>query len=174
MRHQERLTHLVLVDTTLDRRERGVDRRALAAGLPGIEEGWLRKLFEGRTDSDEEMRQMWELCSRSTSRARSIPRCRRRWPARTYFHYETHNYAFSVNNPSYDVRPRLGDIRVPTLVICGRNDWITPLSKSEEIAARIPGSRLEVFDRAATCRWSKNEKFISLLRSFLAKDGTGT
>ena len=62
------------------------------------------------------------------------------------FHHQTHNYAFSVNNPSYDVRPLLGGIRVPTLVICEANDRITPLAESEEIAARIPDSRLEVFE----------------------------
>ncbi|MPY75844.1 MAG: alpha/beta fold hydrolase [Alphaproteobacteria bacterium] len=45
-----------------------------------------------------------------------------------------------------DSRDTLRDIRVPTLVICGRQDQGTPLAASEEIAAGIPGSRLAVVE----------------------------
>ena len=73
------------------------------------------------------------------------------------------------------MRARLGEIRVPTLVICGGNDWITPLSKSEQIAAGIPGSRLEVFDKSGHMPMLEEpEKFISVLLSLLAEGGTGT
>ena len=61
---------------------------------------------------------------------------------------------------------------MPTLVICGGNDWITPLSKSEQIVAGIPGSRLEVFDKSGHMPMLEEpEKFISVLRSFLARAG---
>lgn len=45
-----------------------------------------------------------------------------------------------------DSRPMLGDIRVPTVVICGRQDQGTPLKVSEEIAAAVPGARLNVIE----------------------------
>lgn len=41
-----------------------------------------------------------------------------------------------------DSRPSLADIRCPTLVICGREDLITPLPIAAEIAAGIQDSRL--------------------------------
>ena len=41
-----------------------------------------------------------------------------------------------------DSRDMLGDIRVPTMVVCGRQDMGTPLEVSEEIARMIPGARL--------------------------------
>lgn len=41
-----------------------------------------------------------------------------------------------------DSRPSLADIRCPTLVICGREDVITPLPIAAEIAAGIQDSRL--------------------------------
>jgi 3-oxoadipate enol-lactonase len=43
----------------------------------------------------------------------------------------------------FDVRERLGEIRVPTLVICGEEDLLTPVAHSEFLAAEIEGARLE-------------------------------
>ena len=45
-----------------------------------------------------------------------------------------------------DSRSVLPLIRCPTLVLCGRQDQLTPLGMSEEIAARIPGARLSVIE----------------------------
>jgi pimeloyl-ACP methyl ester carboxylesterase len=45
-----------------------------------------------------------------------------------------------------DARPQLGAIHVPTLVICGRQDALTPLDRSQEIASGIPGARLAVIE----------------------------
>jgi pimeloyl-ACP methyl ester carboxylesterase len=43
-----------------------------------------------------------------------------------------------------DSLPLLPGIRCPTLVLCGRQDALTPLARHEEIAAAVPGARLEV------------------------------
>ncbi len=45
-----------------------------------------------------------------------------------------------------DSRPGLADIAAPTVVICGRQDAATPLPRSQEIAAGIPGARLCVIE----------------------------
>ena len=45
-----------------------------------------------------------------------------------------------------DSRPGLGAIRCPSLVLCGREDQLTPLALSEEIAGLIPGSRLAIVE----------------------------
>ena len=45
-----------------------------------------------------------------------------------------------------DSRPGLPRIRCPSLVLCGRQDQLTPLAMSEEIAALIPGARLSVIE----------------------------
>jgi pimeloyl-ACP methyl ester carboxylesterase len=41
---------------------------------------------------------------------------------------------------------RLGDVRVPTLIIHGSNDRICPLATAQEMARAIPNSRLVVID----------------------------
>lgn len=64
------------------------------------------------------------------------------------FHAATHNAAFSQNLGRYDLRSRLPEIRVPTLVTVGRHDWITPVSCSEEIATGISAAELVVFEQS--------------------------
>ncbi len=46
-----------------------------------------------------------------------------------------------------DSRPHLPRVACPTLVLCGREDVSTPLPLHEEMAALVPGVRLEVVER---------------------------
>ena len=45
-----------------------------------------------------------------------------------------------------DGRKSLKNITCPTLVLCGRQDALTPLARHEEMAAAIPGARLVVIE----------------------------
>ncbi len=44
----------------------------------------------------------------------------------------------------YDRSAILGEIAVPTLVVVGEHDALTPVARERELAERIPGARLEV------------------------------
>jgi pimeloyl-ACP methyl ester carboxylesterase len=46
-----------------------------------------------------------------------------------------------------DSRPTLAQIRCPTLVLCGREDALTPLELHQEMHAGIAGSRLVILER---------------------------
>lgn len=46
-----------------------------------------------------------------------------------------------------DSRQTLATIQCPTVVVCGRDDQITPLELSEEMASTVPGARLVVIER---------------------------
>ena len=47
----------------------------------------------------------------------------------------------------YDSRPGLLRVSTPTLVLCGREDVLTPPTQSEEIASLIPGATLSLLKR---------------------------
>lgn len=47
-----------------------------------------------------------------------------------------------------DQRDRAKEIDVPTLVLCGTEDKVTPPALSEELARLIPGAQLELIERA--------------------------
>jgi pimeloyl-ACP methyl ester carboxylesterase len=49
-----------------------------------------------------------------------------------------------IGRPEY--RPTLPSIACPTLVLCGRQDRLTPLENSEQLAAAIPGAKLVVVE----------------------------
>lgn len=166
--HPERLTGLILVDTTpmaIDHEE--TIGRALAAELPGLDEASLRKLFEGRVDDNDELRLMWERLLPLYYDGPFDPALPKQRADGAHLHYATHNRAFSVENPRFDVRARLETIDVPTLVICGATDWITPLPLSREIASRIPNSRLEVFDASGHLPMVEEpELYLAVVREF--------
>ncbi|UNI24387.1 Prolyl aminopeptidase [Purpureocillium takamizusanense] len=63
-------------------------------------------------------------------------------------HYKTHNFCFTHNQPRFDLRNRLEQIKAPTLVVCGRHDPITPVMFSEEIAESVPGAQLTIFENS--------------------------
>jgi pimeloyl-ACP methyl ester carboxylesterase len=55
-----------------------------------------------------------------------------------------------------DHRPMLAALQIPTAVICGRVDQITPLALSREAAALIPGATLHIVEDAG--HWTPLEQ----------------
>ena len=47
---------------------------------------------------------------------------------------------------TYNITDRLGQISLPTSVVCGTNDKLTPLEENEFIAAHIPNAKMHTID----------------------------
>jgi len=68
----------------------------------------------------------------------------------------------------------LNNITIPTLIICGREDTVTPLTQSEFMHAAIRGSKLQVIDRAGhVSNLEQPLEFNRHLFSFLTDIGLG-
>ena len=75
---------------------------------------------------------------------------------------------FQANN-NFDVMNRLGEIRVPTLVIGGGEDRMAPRKFVEFLSNGIPGARLEMLDPCGHYpQVEQEESFNRVLESFLA------
>ena len=73
-----------------------------------------------------------------------------------------------------DSRPGLGAVAVPALVLCGRDDAITPLDASEEMAAGVPGAELVVLDGCGhLSTWERPDEVTAALRTWLERVGVG-
>nr|VFK21970.1 MAG: alpha/beta hydrolase fold [Candidatus Kentron sp. LPFa]VFK34850.1 MAG: alpha/beta hydrolase fold [Candidatus Kentron sp. LPFa] len=67
-----------------------------------------------------------------------------------------------------DLRPRLKDISVPTLVIVGRHDFITNIAMAQEIVERISDARLAVFEGSGHFAWVEEpERFHRVIERFI-------
>ncbi len=133
-RAQHRLERLVLIDTTAvaDHPARKDGRRqdilkvqqgGVEALIPELPGRWLLPAHVNRPELVDLMAQM----------AKSVG-------ARGQFNQQTAMLA----RP--DSHSDLRALRVPTLLVCGRQDPVTPLVEHEAMAACVPGSRLEVIE----------------------------
>ena len=90
-------------------------------------------------------------------------------PDRSILDLDMLNWFFSTGVHGYDVRPRLGEIKAPTLVLTGRHDWICPGDQSDELVAGIAGARQVIFeDSAHRPMREENDKFIAVIREFMS------
>jgi 3-oxoadipate enol-lactonase len=67
-----------------------------------------------------------------------------------------------------DQRDRAHEIRVPTLVLCGTDDKVTPPALSRELTHLIPGGIYEPVERAGhICNLERPEEFNTLVGAFI-------
>lgn len=167
LKYQQHLHGVILRDTkAASKYEDGAKTRAINSGLP-MDEALLDKLFAGQLESDEEFSRAFGMIQplynvnydpvAGAARLAQIP-----------FRYQTHNWAFSRNQPQYDLTASLNQIRVPVLVTVGRHDWITPLEASQEIASLIPNSQLQIFEHSGhSPQLEETALFLQVVRQFL-------
>lgn len=71
---------------------------------------------------------------------------------------------------AHDTSSRLGDIRQPTLVICGDHDFCTPTGLSEEIVRAVPGSECVIVpDCGHLIEHEKPDEFYRIVSAFIAR-----
>lgn len=146
IRHQERLQSLVLVDTSASYgfREESLEtarRRGTSAMLQALE-----RLWNGSLQSDSDFHQAWREILPLYFHRTPLERVRKIADGSTY-RLDTRK-AILPTLTDYDVRRALGEIRVPTLVIAGRHDWITSVAQAEALASGIPRSDLMIFEES--------------------------
>jgi proline-specific peptidase len=167
--HQDRVRALILLDTAASGRYHAKAKATAIARVPNIDRDALDRLFGGRMTSNEDFRTSYAAIQ-PLYRVVRDPEEERQALERIPFRYQTHNWAFARNQPAFDLVPRLGEIRVPTLVVVGRHDWICPVEASEEIAAGIPGARLAVFEHSGhSPQVEEHQACLALVRSFIGE-----
>ena len=170
VRHPERLSALVLRDTSADNtHEESAEQNAKGSDRIEFDEEIFRRVMDGRVHDNADLRDAWEyllpLYNHELDRDTIAERV-----ANTPYHYATHNHAFAVNRLSYDVKPELHNVTCPTLITVGRHDWITPVSASERIHELIPHSELVIFEKSGhSPPLEEPERFQHVVRDFLQR-----
>ena len=159
-RQLQRLERLVLMDTTAipdhpaRRAGRLVDIAKVREGsiealIPELPARWLHPAHVQRI----------ELTNLMSAMARSIG-------ARGQFNQQTAMLA----RP--DSHADLERVRVPTLLVCGREDPVTPVHDHEAMAARVPDARLEIIGNCGHLSTIEQPEIVNqVLRNWLQETG---
>jgi len=133
-RQLQRLERLVLMDTTAAA-DQPARRAGRLADIAKVSEGGIEALIPelpGRWLHPAHVQRV-ELTNLVSSMARSIG-------ARGQFNQQ----AAMLSRP--DSHADLERVRVPTLLMCGREDPVTPVQDHQAMAARTSGARLEIIE----------------------------
>ena len=106
----------------------------------------------------------WAFADQSSSELREKARLQmRRNGAQALFR------DFSSCN-TFDVMARLSEIAVPTMILCGRDDKLTPIKYSEYLQQNIPNAHLKIIDGAGhMVMVEQREAVTQALREFCAR-----
>ncbi len=142
LRHPERLSHLILLDTApvfnygdeilAIVRERGTPDDIIAA-------------LEAEPESDEDFREKFSIFF-SLYFKNYDEEIGRAMLNKAIFTIDGGAAEGELEN--YNMIPRLGEIETPTLVVCGRYDFVCPPAKSEIMHAGLPNSELVIFEES--------------------------
>ena len=172
--YPDSLSKLILFDTTAYFGEFLGDLEAAVQEFK--DEPWFETSFaalqaewDGKYETDEDMSRLWaeemkfyfrkfdERAAAYHERTRDLPI--RIPPLRTFNEKEA---------ATMDLRPQLGRIIVPTLVIVGRHDFITNVAMAEEMVKYIPDARLEIFeDSGHFALVEEPKKFYRVIKEFV-------
>lgn len=164
LRYPDRVSHLILLDTAphFDYGEEVMEnaRRMGATGeiMAALEEEWA---------TDEEMRTRFPVI----------------WPL--YFHnfdpatgekllektiVSVAGMARDGETAAYDVIPRLSEIRIPTLILVGRYDFICPPSQAKIMHEGIADSELVIFENSGHLPYVEEpETFFAAVRDWIKR-----
>ena len=169
-RHPDAVSLLVLIVTAAH--AGFIDRARTIVAARGTDEQremWERALAGGYkipAEMNEYYRIMGPLYSRAYDEEKAA-----QGRARATYAAEALNRAFAPNGflRRFDLRPELGRITAPTLILAGRHDWICPPEFSDEIHCLIPGSQLRIFENSShSIRSDEPDAMIEAIERFVS------
>jgi proline iminopeptidase len=146
LRHPEAVGQLILANTAGSVED-------MAGGLALLEERYgaatraaAERLFRGDFSLDAQAefgRLAWPTYVSDPAKVPALMELM----ARTTLNFDVAAYYFQHVHPTYDLRPELGRIQAPTLVITGEDDWVVHPQASRVLASRIPRAELLISPR---------------------------
>jgi proline iminopeptidase len=172
LRYPQSLSHLLLVDTCGDTRwvQQNAPEVLAQRGFSSDTVETARRFFNGEITPNEMVPAMMKL-------------------GKAYYHHlspmrlaldlvlglriksrpEALIFGYSQLLKGWTVMDRLGEIKVPTLVMAGRDDFQFPPEHQAELAARIANARLEIIERAGhNAPSERSAEVIEAVKHFMA------
>lgn len=169
IKYEEHLAGLILVTTSPSYRFLEKAQKFIAENGNEDQKYYAQKLWDGSFQSAEElggyyeaMAPLYSLATAKEEDPQPKPQVKRS--------YEPLNKGFGEFLRTFDLREGLKRISVPTLILAGRHDWITPVCENEEIHECIAGSEFHVLENSSHSVFvDENEKTLAYISGFLNK-----
>lgn len=169
------LASLIVANSPASMKQWVEEAGKLRADLPlDVQETLLKHEKDGTTDDEAYQTAVMVFYRRHLCRTVPWPECMQR-----AFMRLRHEVYTTMNGPSefhvignlkdWDIIPRLGEIKVPTLVLSGRYDEATP-KISETVHRGIPGSKWVMFEESShSPQIEETEKYLRVVEEFLSE-----
>ncbi len=168
LRYSDHLDGLILCDTGAEFGDPSVPLAlAQARSTPELFQTLVAGLSNPAAD-DEGFRKLWTSILPIYFK-KFDPEIAKSMDEATSYSGGAYNHSFAKCIPVYNVLAQLDQIQVPTLVLCGREDWITPPQQSEKIHQAISGSELTIFENSGHFPFiEEQELFLKRVRDWLS------
>lgn len=172
LRYPDSLSHLVLLDTGADSRwsRQNAPELLAARGYSPEKVELVRRFFTGEIAPNEMLRGLLSFGGAYYHQPslRLLVRDMLAGEWRTKMRPQALIFAGRYLLKDWTVMDRLGEIKAPTLVMAGRDDFLFPPEHQEELAAGIPQARLRIIERAGHNAHSEQPaEVMAALREFL-------
>lgn len=167
------LASLIVADSPASMTQWVEEANKLRAALPpDVQETLVKHEDAGTTDDPAYQAAVMVFYRRHLCRTLPWPACMQR----AFMRLRQEVY-MTMNGPSefhvignlkdWDIRHRLGEIRVPTLILSGRHDEATP-AIAETIHRGIPGSQWVLFEESShSPHIEETDKYLAVVEEFL-------
>jgi proline iminopeptidase len=175
LRYPDRLSHLVLLDTGGDSRWPQVNAPKVLAGRGFSPEivRLTRRWFRGRVEPKEYFPTLMRLAKAYDPylSLRQFAKGMVKGEWRSKLRPDTYIFAAPNLLTGWTVMDRLGEIRTPTLVMAGHDDFVYPPESQAMLAAGIQNARLRIIERAGHNPHDEQpDEVMDAIREFLSVD----
>ncbi|HLR41753.1 MAG TPA: alpha/beta fold hydrolase [Pseudogracilibacillus sp.] len=169
LKYQDNLSGLLLITTSPS--YRFIEKAKQYVEKEGNEEQkfYAEKLWNGNFQSYEELQQYYKVMDslysiKSQNKENlSRPKVKRS--------YEALNKGFGDFLRTFDIVDKLNNIKIPTLIIAGKHDWITPVSENHTIHEKISDSSFYILENSSHNVFAdEQDKFNKIVSEFLTEN----
>ncbi len=167
-RYPDKVQSLVVIATAADSGFLAKAKENLAARGTEEQQAIARFLWEGNFENEAQLKQFFQIMMPLYSVSYQPDYLTPESWDRTILSVDAINVAFSGFLRSYNLTENLPKITAPTLVIAGGHDWICAPEFSEDIARRIPRSKLIIFENSGhLIRVDEPEALLEAIADFI-------
>ncbi|MFD1038966.1 alpha/beta fold hydrolase [Virgibacillus byunsanensis] len=169
LKYQDNLEGLILATTTASYRFMDKAKKFVEKNGTDEQKRVADILFNGAFESQEQLTYYFEVMEPLYSRDHASAN-NDQPKLKINRSYEAINEGFGGFLKELDITGRLSTITVPSLVIAGRHDWITPIEESEIIASELPNSKFLLLEESShSVMKDETNKLNSTILGFVKK-----